>query len=46
MMKSYSEFSETDFSITFKKANELIEFNYGSQNSSLVSLYSLAAFYY
>jgi hypothetical protein len=46
MMKAYSEFSETDFSLTLRKATELIEYNYGSDHSSLISLYSLAAFYY
>lgn len=46
MMKAYSEFSEADFSLTFKKATELIEYNYGPEHSSLISLFSLAAFYY
>lgn len=46
MMKAYSEFSETDFSLTLRKATELIEYNYGADHSSLISLYSLAAFYY
>lgn len=45
MMKSYSHFSEPDFSSTFHKATQLIETNYGN-NSCLISLYSLAAFYY
>ena len=46
MMKAYSEFSEADFSLTLRKATELIEYNYGPEHSSLISLFSLAAFYY
>jgi hypothetical protein len=32
--------------MTLKKATELIEYNYGPDHSSLISLYSLAAYYY
>jgi hypothetical protein len=32
--------------LTLRKATELIEYNYGYQHSSLISLFSLAAFYY
>lgn len=46
MMKAYSEFSQPDFSLTFRKATELVEYNYGPGHSSLISLFSLAAFYY
>ena len=46
MMKAYSEFSEADFTITLKKITALVEYNYGYEHSSLVNLFSLAAFYY